>query len=228
MTGRLKVLLRCDADRVAESVSRAGFESVAQFSLIILIGAGLYGATLGLWRGTLQAFYTAIKFPLVILLTCVGNGAINGMLAQILGSGLSFRQTAVAILMSFAIAAIILAGFAPLTLFVWFNAPPLESKGAILGHSIMLLTHVFVIALAGVIANRRLLGLLRKMSGSDKVARAVLFSWLAGNLFLGAQIAWTLRPFIGSPRLVIEFLRSDPLRGNFYEAVWRALRHLFF
>ncbi|MFL6552752.1 MAG: hypothetical protein ACJ8LV_05260 [Chthoniobacterales bacterium] len=130
--------------------------------------------------------------------------------------------------MSFAIAAIILAGFAPLTLFVWFNAPPLESKGVILGHSVMLLTHVFVIALAGVIANRRLLGLLRKMSGSDKVARAVLFSWLAGNLFLGAQIAWTLRPFIGSPRLVIEFLRSDPLRGNFYEAVWRALRHLFF
>jgi hypothetical protein len=76
-----------------------------------LIGAGLYGATLGLWRGPLQALYTAIKFPLVIFLTCLGNGAINGMLAQILGSGLSFRQTAVAILMSFAIAAIILAGF---------------------------------------------------------------------------------------------------------------------
>ncbi len=129
MIARLQVLLRGDADRVAESVSRAGFESIAQFSLIILMGAGVYGATLGLWRGPLQAFYTAIKFPLVIFLTCLGNGAINGMLAQILGSGLSFRQTAVAILMSFAIAAIILAGFAPLTLFVWFNAPPLESKG---------------------------------------------------------------------------------------------------
>src|SRR5262249_28732816 len=106
---RLKVLLRGDADHMAESVSRVDFESVAQFSFIILIGAGLYGATLGLWRGPLQAFYTAIKFPLVIFLTCVGNGAINGMLAQILGSKLSFGQTAVAILMSFAIAAIILA-----------------------------------------------------------------------------------------------------------------------
>src|ERR1700756_3156299 len=92
--GRLKVLLRGDADRVVESVSRAGFESTAQFSLIILIGAGLYGATLGLWRGPLQAYYTAIKFPLVIFLTCLGNGAINGMLAQILEPGLSFRQTA--------------------------------------------------------------------------------------------------------------------------------------
>ena len=80
MIGRLKVLLRGDADRVAESVSRADFESVAQFSLIILIGAGVYGATLGLWRGPLQAFYTAIKFPLVIFLTCLGNGAINAPL----------------------------------------------------------------------------------------------------------------------------------------------------
>jgi hypothetical protein len=224
--GRLKGLLRGDADGVAESVSRAGFESIAQFSLIILIGAGLYGATLGLWRAPLQALYTAIKFPLVIFLACLGNGAINGMLAQILGSGLSFTQTGLAILMSFAIAATILAGLAPITLFVWFNAPPLESRNAILGHSVMLVTHVFAIAFAGVIANRRLLGLLRKMSGSDKVARAVLLSWLAGNLFLGAQLAWNLRPFIGSPRLAIQFLRDDPFRGNFYEAVWRALRHL--
>jgi hypothetical protein len=55
-----------------------------------------------------------------------------------------------------------------------------------------------------------------------------LFSWLAGNLFLGAQLAWNLRPFIGSPTLAVQFFRDDPLRGNFYEAVWRACRHLFF
>jgi uncharacterized membrane protein len=130
--------------------------------------------------------------------------------------------------MSFATAAIILGGLAPITLFVWFNAPPLESKNAILGHSVMLLTHVFAIALTGLIANWRLLGLLRKMSGSNAIARAVLFSWLAGNLFLGAQLAWNLRPFIGSPGLAVQFLRDDPLRGNFYEAVWRAFCHLVF
>ena len=93
----------------------------------------------------------------MIFLTCPGNGAVNGMLAQILGSGLSFRQTALRILMSFAIAAIILGGFSPVTLFVRYSAPPLGSTNAILGHSVMLLTHVFVIAFAGVIANRRLL-----------------------------------------------------------------------
>jgi hypothetical protein len=223
-----RALLRGNADCIAELIRRASFRLLAECSLIILIGAGVYGATLGLWRAPLQSVYTAIKLPLLLFLTCIGNGAINGMLAQILGSGFSFKQTALAILMSFAIAAIILGSFAPITLFVWFNAPPLESTNAILGHSVMLLTHVFAIAVAGMIANRRLLGLLRKVSGSASTARAVLFCWLAGNLFLGAQLAWNLRPFIGSPALAVQFLRDDPLRGNFYEAVWRAARHLLF
>ena len=121
----------------------------------------------GIWRAPLQSLYTAIKFPLLIFLTCAGNGVLNGMLAQILGSGLSFKQTTFAILMSFAIAAAILGGFSPITLFIWYNAPPLGSETAILGHSVMLLAHVGAIAFAGVIANRRLFGLLRKISGRE-------------------------------------------------------------
>jgi hypothetical protein len=74
--------------------------------------------------------------------------------------------------MSFVIAATVLAALAPVTLFVWFNAPPLGSTNAILGHSLMLLTHVGAIAFAGTMANRLLLDLLKKISGRDSVARA--------------------------------------------------------
>jgi hypothetical protein len=150
------------------------------------------------------------------------------MLAQVLGAGLSFKQTSLAILMSFAIAAIILGGFSPITLFIWYNAPPLASESATLGHSLMLFAHVCAIAFAGVMANRRLLDLLRKVGGDSRTALIVLVSWLAGNLFLGAQLAWNLRPFIGQPSLAVQFLRDDPLRGNFYEHVWSAYRNLFF
>jgi hypothetical protein len=223
----LKALLRGDAEQIARALKAPTIRSLAGYCGIILIGSALYGATVGIWRAPLQALYTAIKFPLLIFLTCAGNAAANGMFAQLLGSGLTFKQTSAAILMSFAIAAIVLAGFSPITLFIWCNAPPLGSSNEILGHSTMLLSHVGAIAFAGVMANQRLFGLLRKISGNIAVARAVLFSWLAGNLFLGAQLAWNLRPFIGSPTLAVEFLRGDPLRGNFYEAVWRALRHLF-
>ena len=225
MFKHLKILLRGEVD--ARCLEKPHVRWFIGYGVAIVLGSSVYGATIGLWRSPLQSIFTAIKFPLLIFLTCIGNGAVNGMLAQVLGSGLSFRQTAFAILMSFAVASLILGGFSPITLFILYNAPPLGSERAIVGHSVMLLIHVFVIAFAGVIAHRRLLGLLQKVSGHDRTARAVLFSWLAGNLFLGAQLAWNLRPFIGSPKLAVQFLRDDPLRGNFYEAVWRAFRHLF-
>jgi hypothetical protein len=225
MIKHLKALLHGEVD--ARCLEKPNVKWFIGYGVVIVIGSSVYGATIGLWRAPLQSAFTAIKFPLLIFLTCIGNGAINGMLAQVLGSDLSFRQTAVAILMSFAVASLILGSFSPITLFVLYNAPPLGSDHAIVGHSVMLLLHVFVIAFAGIVANRRLFGLLQKVRGHDRTARAVLFSWLAGNLFLGAQLAWNLRPFIGSPTLAIQFLRDDPLRGNFYEAVWRAFLHLF-
>jgi hypothetical protein len=224
----LKTLLRGDVAPITAWLESPSWRRIIGYLLVILIGSGLYGFTVGIWRAPLQSVYTAIKFPTLIFLTCSGNALLNGMLAQLLGSGLSFKQTSFAILMSFAIAATILAGFSPIALFIWYNAPPLRSTNALLGHSVMLLTHVAVIAFAGIVANRRLLDLLREVSGRIATARAVLFAWLAGNLFLGAQLAWNLRPFIGSPTLTVQFFRDDPLRGNFYEAVWRAFRHLFF
>lgn len=216
--------------RIAQSVFAADAEreSIAQHCLTVLIGCGVYGVSVGIWRAPLQACYTAVKIPLLVFLTCGGNALLNGMLAQLLGSDLSFRETATAILASFATAATILGSLSPVTLFVWWNAPPLEASNALLGHSALLLTHVLVIACAGVLGNYQLLGALADQIGSAPVARRLLFGWLTGNLFLGAQLAWNLRPFIGSPSLAVQFVRPDPLRGNFYEAVWHALQHLLF
>jgi hypothetical protein len=90
----------------------------------------------------------------------------------------------------------------------------------------VLLTQVILIAFAGVTANVRLLRLLEALSGSGRVARRVLVAWLAGNLFLGSQLCWILRPFIGSPGLPVQFIRPDAFHGNFYESVFRAIAHL--
>ena len=60
---------------------------------VIFVGAGSYGAAIGYWRDPLQAGYTAIKFPLVILLTTLGNALLNGMLAPLLGLNIGFRQS---------------------------------------------------------------------------------------------------------------------------------------
>jgi hypothetical protein len=222
-----KVLLRGNPEELTNEIRRCGSATLFAYSGIISIGCGVYGCTVGLWRSPLQSLFTAIKFPLLIFLTCAGNALVNGMLAQVLGSGLSMRQTFCAILMSFAVASVVLVGLSPITCFVVLNAPDLASDRKVIGHSVVLLTHVLVISYAGIVANRHLLRVLVRTSDTPVRATAVLFGWLTGNLFLGAQLAWVLRPFIGSPQLGVAFLRQDPLRGNFYEAVWRALVHIF-
>ena len=90
----------------------------------------------------------------------------------------------------------------------------------------ILLALVTFVAFAGVVANVRLLLLLRFLSGSEQAARRVLFAWLGGNLLLGSQISWILRPFIGSPGLPVQFLRDEAMKGSFYEAVFHSVRTL--
>jgi hypothetical protein len=110
---------------------------------------------------------------------------------------------------------------------IW-NAPPI-SKAGISGatYNFILLTHVLVIALAGVTGNVRLFQLLARLGDSRAVALRVQFAWLAGNLFLGSQLSWNLRPFIGSPNLPVEFFRKAAFHGNFFEAVFHSLRQIF-
>jgi hypothetical protein len=195
---------------------------------VILIGAGLYGAAMGSWRDPWQALFVAIKFPLIVLLTTLGNSLLNGMLAPLLGVDLGFRQSSLAILLSFTVAAAILGAFSPLVAFLVWNTPPMSPDFNISGgtYSFMMLTHVLLIAFAGLAANLRLVQLLRQFSPTPAGAHRVLLAWLVGNLFLGSQLCWIFRPFIGSPNLAVEFLRPNAFRGSFYETVFSALLRL--
>jgi hypothetical protein len=220
----ISVLLRGESEPI---VTWTEHWSARRFWLqvgVIVLGAGLYGAAMGWWRDPQQALYVAIKFPLIILLTAMGNALLNGMLAPLLGLNIPFRQSFLAILMSFTVVAAILGAFSPVTAFMIWNAPPM-SAAAVSGptYGLIKLTHVAVIAFAGVAGNVRLFQLLTRLGGLRAVALRVLFAWLAGNLFLGSQLSWILRPFIGSPVLPVEFLRATAFHGNFYENVFRSL-----
>lgn len=195
---------------------------------VIITGAGLFGAALGSWRAPAQALFTAIKLPLILLLTALGNGLLNAMLAPLLGLNLSLRQSLFAVLMSFTIAAAILGAFSPLLYFLIWNTPPMASGAPweTSAHGFILLSETAMIAFAGIAANLRLLQSLHRLSGSAAIARKVLLAWLAGNLLLGSQLSWNLRPFVGAPYLPVEFLRPNAFEGNFFETLFNALRQL--
>lgn len=193
-------------------------------AIVILVGCGLYGFTIGLWRAPLQAWYAAIKLPLLIFATVSLNGVINGMLAQILSSGLGFRQTLFAILQSFAVFAVILASLSPLALYMALNTNPPGTGTSTGSYHALLLTHTCVIAYAGIVANLRLFLSLVEFSRSRLIASRVLIAWLAGNLFVGGQMSFVLRPFFGQPSISVQFLRAHPFEGNFYQSVWYSFR----
>ena len=224
----ISTLLRGELATIAGWIEQSNVRRFALHVGVIILGTGLYGAAMGWWRDPQQALYVAIKFPLIILLTAMGNAFINGMLAPLLGLNIPFRQSFSAVLMSFTIAAAILGAFSPLIVFMVWNAPDLASKSLSgLAYNFILLAHVSVIAFAGMTGNVRLFQTLARLGGSRAVAFRVLVAWLAGNLFLGSQLSWILRPFIGSPTLPVEFIRKAAFQGNFFEAVLHSLQQMF-
>lgn len=229
VTEKIPILLRGEVAHLSAWLQARELNQAGIHLLIIVAGAGLFGAAIGIWRSPLQGLYTAIKLPLALILVTLCNALLNGMLALLLGANLSFRQSLMAILMSFTIAAAILGAFSPLMFFLVWNLPPLE-PGIRLNtstYSSILLLQTLAIAFAGVAANLRLLQLLRHLSGSSKLAWRVLLAWLAGNLLLGSQLTWILRPFVGSPSLAVQFLRDNAFESNFFEACLFSLRQLF-
>lgn len=193
---------------------------------LIIAGCGSYGITIGLRNGWEMAGYLAVKLPAVVFFTLLVNGLLNGMLGLVLGSGIGFRQSLQFLLTGFAIMALVLGALSPVTFFATLNMPPPGAPGSHTWHGLNLLLHTAVIAFAGILAHCRLLDHVRDFAETRRAGTHTFFAWLAGNLFVGAQISWTLRPFFVSPGLDVEFLRARPFDGSFYEAVWRAMQNV--
>lgn len=194
----------------------------------VVVGAGVYGAAMGSWREPVQALYTGIKLPLAILLTTLGNGLLNGMLAPLLGLNVTFRQSLALVLFGFAITALILGALSPVALFVVWNTPPLDAATQLTSpeYGFLQLALALFVGIAGVTGCVRLWPLLREWSGKTGVAGRVLLAWLSTNLFLGSQICWMLRPFIWDPAGPPRFIGREFLRGSFFETVFHAALRL--
>ncbi|MDP6794594.1 MAG: hypothetical protein QGG00_04285 [Verrucomicrobiota bacterium] len=182
---------------------------------------------MGLRNGWEMGAYVAIKLPLILLITLLLNGLLNGLLGLVLGSGIGVQKSLQFLLVGVAIMAVILGALSPISFFATLNTPSSgDGSGRYAWHGASLLMHTLLIAFAGIVAHARLLQYIRDFADSSRAGTFAFFAWLAGNLFVGAQVSWNLRPFFVSPGLKVEFLRPDPFNGNFYEAVWVAIKNI--
>ena len=224
MRKELSGLLRGAPDELQKWLENPTAARVRLTALVIILGFGSYGLTVGLWRAPEMGAYVAFKMPALIFITLACNGLLNGLLGLLLGSGLGFKQSLLAQLMSFAIAAMILGALAPVTFFMALNAPAPDDPGANAAHANFLVAHTALIAFAGVMANVHLARMLIATTPNTQIAGMTMAAWIGGNAFMGAQFSWILRPFFGTPTIEVAFLRDNPMQGTFYETVWGSLR----
>jgi len=200
---------------------------------LIILGCGSYGLSMGLWQGWEMASYAAIKFPMVVIATLCINAMLNAMLAMVLGSGISIRQSLQFLFTAFAICALVLGAVSPITIGMALQGPTASADEALAiaearsFHSATMLTHVFMISYAGIVSHSMLFGALKKYALTRSAAVSTFVAWLVGNLFVGAQVGWISRPFFGTPGSNIEFLREDKFSSSFYEAIFHSISNFF-
>jgi len=192
---------------------------VAMLIVSTVVFGAIYGAVLGSWHGARLTAYVAIKVPLLMLSTAAITALFNWIAAALLGWRMRIAQTFALTLVPLAIASIVAASLAPVA---WFftQALPGPSPAQRTLHNVLYLVHVILIASAGIAGTRTLRNVLIDVcNGDERRARAVRFAWVAAYAFVGGEVGWALRPFVGSVFLPVVFLRDDALNGNVYEFI---------
>jgi len=187
----------------------------------IVFSGAVYGAVLAGWRSPLLSLYVAVKLPVLLIGTTVIVAVLNWLLATIYKSGLTFRQVMAITYGSMGVAGWILLGLIPVTGFFTFAVAPSDTDPQTLrlSHNCLLLTHIIIIAVAVIVGNRALRRGLAAVIAPGCSPGKLYWSWIVAFAFVGCQLSWILRPFVGSPFYPVVFLRPDCLERNFYEFV---------
>ena len=181
--------------------------------------AATYGAVLGYWHGSELAFYSAIKLPLVLLLTSALTVAFAWTAAALLGLPLRFGQVAVLTFLALAVASLLLASLAPVAGFFTLCAPvpTFQERTA---HNLLYLLHTAFVGCCGLAGTVALWKAMLKLDAPLRTLRTVYIIWVVAFALVGGEVAWVLRPFIGSVYMPVDFLRADALDGNVYEFIF--------
>ena len=112
---------------------------------------------------------------------------------------------------------VVLASFAPLTALWYFSTN--NYPNAVLFNGVMF-------AIASFTAQWLLRRHYRVLIERNRRHRLLLWLWVVVYSFVGIQMGWILRPFVGYPEAPVQFFREDTW-GNAYlivgQSIWRAL-----
>jgi len=194
--------------------------SVAGLLAAASLSSACFGAAVGSYTGRWQILFDAVKMPVYLLGTlAISFGAMHVFAARELRA----RETFAAAMETVALTAVVLGALAPI---VWLlsvslpAAPGLRSPESQRGYRSLILL------LTGSVAAGGVAGVLRLHSRLHSIRLTA--AWVLIYQFVGAQMAWLLKPWVSHTGLDDRFLPlRDNLQGNFYESVVRTVLGLF-
>jgi hypothetical protein len=197
--------------------------ALGEMALILVLAGFGYGAVMGTFGGMagerlLQMIYSALKVPLLLVVTFALSLPSFFVLNTLLGLREDFRRVLSALVAAQAVLTVVLLALAPFTAF-WY-ACSADYTHAQLFNGIMFAAASFA---AQWTLRRNYQPLIARRPRHRTLQRV----WLVIYIFVGIQMAWVLRPFVGSPAMPVQFFREEAW-GNAYEVVvriiWQALR----
>jgi hypothetical protein len=191
---------------------------LTQFLLLFLFSF-LYGIVMGIYNGWLQAVTAGFKVPILFILSIIICFPAFFMVQYILGSKLKFYSMMAIILTGFVLTSAIMLSFSPIVIFFLITSK---------NYDFLKLLHVAIIGFAGIFGMRTVVEALKfsceKKNVYPKIGVKIFQFWIFILAFVGMQLAWNLRPFIGAKDLPYQFFRKQ--ESNFYLAVLQSTGRL--
>lgn len=191
--------------------------------LVIVVGGAAYGGVMGAFGGfdgdrLLQIAFSAAKVPLLIAVTAVLALPSFFVMNTLLGLRDDFPEAARAVATTQVAVSVVLASLAPYTAVWYLSTTDYHEATAF---------NALMFGVASLSAQWVLRRRYAPLIARNRRHRIMLWGWLGVYGFVGIQMGWVLRPFIGQPGVPVTFFR-DGVLGNAYlvllDAVWRAFR----
>ncbi|MFO0807648.1 MAG: hypothetical protein U0746_03410 [Gemmataceae bacterium] len=177
-------------------------------------GGAVYGAVMGTFGGfegdrPLQIAYSAVKVPMLLGITFLLTLPSFFVLNTVLGLRADFGDVLRAVGAAQAGVAAVLTALAPYTA-LWYLTSG-NYQEAILFNAAMF-------AVASLTAQALVQRHYRPLVARNPRHRWLMRAWVSVYAFVGVQMGWVLRPFVGSPEEPTRFFRQEAW-GNAYVIV---------